>query len=157
MLPGIGRDPDCDAQPVLGPSEHDLDAITPSVAAHVVFHDRVARLPTRDGVLPSNAYRSRSALCPRSTSSHSAFGRSPGSAADGVVADLPGRHVRTSSVGLPHQLRRADLCSGHRSPDRSVDRAPHFFTRAASRALCIQRGRIDHDRVRIDPWRPGRP
>ncbi len=96
MLPGIGRDPGCDAPPVRAAAEHDLDAITPSVSALVVFHDRLVRLPAMHADLYSlsaNAFRSQSASWPRSTSSHSAFGRSPGSAAAGAVADLSGRDM----------------------------------------------------------------
>ena len=93
---GIGVDPGYDAPPVFRAPDHDLDVIMPSVAARVVFHDRLVRLLAEDADLYSlsaNAFLSQSASCPRSANSHSAFGRSPGSTAAGVVADLSGQHM----------------------------------------------------------------
>ena len=135
MTLGIGRDPGRDAPPVLEASEHDPDAITPPVAALVVFHDLPVRLPTND----ADRY---------SASSHSAFGRSPSCAATGVVADLSGRQIEphraalriSDSVQLPVQAT---------FPPTDLSAAPLFCMQTASRALCFQRGRIDHVRVWI--------
>ena len=58
MTLGIGRDPGCDALTVLEAPEHDLNAITPSVAARVVFHDPLVRPPAKDADLYSPVFES---------------------------------------------------------------------------------------------------
>ena len=152
--PGIGHEPDCNAPPVFGASEHYLDAITIYVAALVAFHDILVRPPATNADLHSlsaNAFRSRSASYPRSASSRSAFGRSPGSAAAGVVADLSGQHVEpyqaafriSDGVQFPSQ---ATFC-----PIDLLTASTLFCTQFASRALCLHRDPIDYDRVRIGP------
>ena len=106
-------------------TQHDLDAITPSVAARVVLYDLLVRLPARD----ADRY---------SASSYSALGRSPSSAATGMVSDLSSRYVE------PHQaaFRISDgvqLPVQTAFPTTDPSAAPLLCTQAASHALCLQR------------------
>lgn len=111
------------------------------------------RLPARDEDLSTNGSRSQSRPCPRFASGHSAFDGSHGSATAGVVTDFAVQHMESHraafriSDGVQFPVK--DAC---RPTDPSTP-STLFCTRAASRALCLHIGRIDHDRVRISPPR----
>ena len=106
----------------------------------------------------SKAFRSRSASCPRSASSRSAFRRSPGSAAAGVVADLSGRHMEAHRA----TFRISDgvqICVQATFPPTDPSTAPPIFSRGLQAVRCASRevasitivfgstpgGQADHD------------
>src|SRR5690606_4864449 len=92
----------CNSSPILQPSEHDLDAVTPFVAALAVLDRLVARLPARDAGLYSPVFQRFSEPV-------------------GVIAAISEQPVRLWQTAP--QGRRAgvvaDLVCGHEEADRA--------------------------------------